>query len=280
MKNIDETKLAKLTGPRAARNILGLTKEIGLTVPAVGFKPETIQYAIACIQDNWSDRCHEKLDDVLHYLKSKGVKSEADVAIIDEGKLGKLIGSKAARNILVHIKSASSDGARQHEFEGSSRKSDGASHGHQDESRKEMTEILKMLVLMNKEQALNNQEMVKSLQQHMEKVTDSVMQVVDNMGTKLTEQVKMQKELMQTMWKRMDVMENGQRETARRMNDWMSRTQEMNRETLMTITKQVNSALASREDSMRELREALRARPQVVCQPVPMPVPVPMCIIM
>ncbi|XP_077529653.1 uncharacterized protein LOC144142123 [Haemaphysalis longicornis] len=247
-------------------------------VPGSGFKPETIQFVIATIQDFWHDRSQEKLGELFGYFKLNGMTCEADVLTMDEEDLEELIGDEPARIILEHFIKRSANnshskpapgGRRDHKSKGSARQSDGADDSRSSEQptagdQNQMGQMFQMFLAVQQSEGEKNRQMMDVLQTRMEnaleRVTSNIMATVNNMNDKLTSQMELQRDLLERMGGSIVAMEQRHQEQAARTQEWMESTQRMNNEMVKELTRKVNEGLQANEDRMDEMRREFGRR--------------------
>lgn len=241
-------------------------------VPVSGFKPETVDYVISSIQETWSHRSEVKLQALFDFLKSNGVKCEADVEAIKEEELGTVIGPAAAKKILRQFneqrkkeKAQNRDKKKENtttkpapdcytdnNFEAPPAYSDTAADSGNSslpsrESASDMKELFKMFRDMHVEEGQRNREMIKSMHESMQitlkELCGQIMSNVLVMNKSLTDQMNSQQQLLEKLGGEIVEMRKKQEETALHAQKWMDNSQKMNHEVLLELTRKVNAAL-------------------------------------
>ncbi|KAH9375373.1 hypothetical protein HPB48_006535 [Haemaphysalis longicornis] len=169
------------------------------------------------------------LEKLLEYLKSAGVRSEADIAKVDECQVAAILGHEDAKKLMDYFKKPD---------------------GHDDAEAGEREEPRGVLMAMQQRQ----ERTLNAVTSAMAEMTAMHKGTLDKMTEQMTEQSRMHQETIRAMNEQMQTTARMHGETLQAVQHGMRETQRMNAETLAQVTKSITATLEAQERSMHEYR--------------------------
>lgn len=240
-----------------------------------GFQEDNIRDFLRHISENIPHFTNDKLLLLLDYLNSVGATCEAELYKINEKDLGEHVGAMEAKLIMQYLtanvqpgapsriaKSTEVDGEKQQSEEQRQGADASLATGVQPRIElncKELTTMFKeFLQLQASEGHKNRQHMEQMVASSVDRVSQEMEKTVKNMGSMMTEQLNLQKELIKKIDERTSSLEKKLLESqAAQREEWLKHIQDLQSTSQAQQKEWLESALTPQKKALQGITETI-----------------------